>query len=120
VPTYYHFAQPNANRLLLVADSRIDSGSENFKVDLPATFIFHENSWSHYCTCSLFNDSVFMLNGSTLNSILNETTTIAVGLLSASQLPTGRSHEVIFTATAGGGGHNVVTSVGLALIYEVP
>lgn len=46
--TYYHFAYPNANKLMLVAEFRYDGGTAEFSIKLPPgpKFQFFEKSWS--------------------------------------------------------------------------
>jgi hypothetical protein len=119
VPSYYHFAQPNANRLLLVADRLDAGGTDNFDIELPNTFTFHENSWSHFIFGNNAHDtSELLVDGTSINLHKDSPNVIANGLLSAAQLTKGLPHVIRINYRE----LNVAnyTSAGLALVYEVP
>jgi hypothetical protein len=119
VPTYYHFAQPNANRLLLVADRLDAGGTDNFDIELPNTFTFHENSWSHFISAvNAFDSSELLVDGTRISLLKNSPNIIVNGLLSAAQLAKGLPHVVHINF--GESYSATYTSAGLALVYEVP
>jgi len=45
---YYHFAYPSAAKFLLVIKTQTNAGTSNFNIELPGSFTFYEESWSHY------------------------------------------------------------------------
>ncbi|MBV7335224.1 hypothetical protein KFU94_44690 [Chloroflexi bacterium TSY] len=116
---YYHFAHPNANRLMLVADSLDSGGSESFTIDLPTQFIFHENSWSHFEILDCSNCTLELkLDGATISQMKSRGEIIRNGLLSESQFSVGVPHVITILRPATG--WVAMTSGGLALLYEVP
>lgn len=61
--TYYHFQQPNANSLLLIAERRMKNAqteSDSFEVKLPDPLTYYERSWS--LTCMDSGESELFLN----------------------------------------------------------
>lgn len=45
-PTYYHFAYPNAKKMILIADKAEPGRTDDFQVNLPSGFSYFEESWS--------------------------------------------------------------------------
>lgn len=65
--TYYHFQQPNANSLLLIAERRMKNAqieSDSFEVKLPDPLTYYERSWS--LTCMDSGESELFLNEQSL------------------------------------------------------
>jgi hypothetical protein len=108
-PTYYHFAYPNANRLLLIADKTIGT-DDAFQVNLPGSYSYFERSWAFRVDSGCNTD--YFLNG---QSIFRGNSGYPAGLLTPSQLPVDTLHTISVNP---GCGNN--TFIGLALIYRVP
>lgn len=65
--TYYHFQQPNANSLLLIAERRMKNAqieSDSFEVKLPDPLTYYERSWS--LTCMDSGESELFINEQSL------------------------------------------------------
>ncbi len=110
-PAYYDFRYPNANRLMLVAETY--EGGNDFTITMPSEFTYWERSWGligcgspydipHGCSGS------FGIDG---NAIVSQwcNGVVGQGYLTAAQLAPGDAHKI--TVCAHGG---------LALIYQVP
>jgi hypothetical protein len=110
-PTYYHFAYPNANRMLLVADKAISNTTDTFQVNTPSTFSYFERSWSLRQTTNC--DSDYFLNGQSIYKG-DARDGYPAGLLTNSQLPVDTLHAISITGNCGD------AFAGLALIYRVP
>jgi len=103
--TFYDFRYPNANRMILIAETRGDG--YDFTVNLPSSFTYYERSWG------LYNDggaSCWQLNGSCVGG----STSISggytgQGYLTAAQLLPDTTHTIA-----------VDDHGGLALVYRVP
>lgn len=119
VPSYYHFAQPNANRLLLVAESMSTAGNDSFTIELPTAFDFREISWSHYTSSDyyVYNSELFINNTSIHLIPTTRFKNIFEGILPGVQLAPGRPHEVVLNQKIA---NNYTTAAGLALLYKVP
>ncbi len=107
----YDFRNPNANRLIMIADWTLDT--DTFQVNLPNDFGYFERSWS-------FGTSEYTarlkLNGQLLVEAGGSGWQTRQGTLTALQLPPTQSHvfEVV-DFSAGGAAYG-----GVVLIYRVP
>lgn len=115
-PTFYHFAHPHANRLMLVAEYMSTSSTDSFEITLPLSFDFHESSWAHYKSRNPYNGatSVMKLDNSVISTATRRY--IGDGLLTPSQFAKGVPHIVSLTLT----GDADITTIGIAIVYEVP
>jgi len=89
-PRYYHWRYPMANQILLIGEGRGGRGTDSFKVQLPDTFTYYEQSW--YLKSSGEPDPSFILDGSTIATTHDASP--AAGYLSIEQLTPSVEHSV--------------------------
>jgi hypothetical protein len=99
--TYYDFRYPNANRLMLIAET--GENGNDFSVTLPSSFVYYERSWG---VIGNWNNSGWDLDGVRIGGCDYCT---GQGFLSAAQLAPAIVHTV-----------SVWNHGGLALVYRVP
>lgn len=90
-PTYYHFAYPNANKMLLIAEKAPRNTVDSFRVNLPTTFSYFEKSWSLVSDLDCCSKVKFLLNDQEIAEISSNQTTwvFAHGTLTSNQMNTG-------------------------------
>lgn len=113
--TYYHFAYPNANRLMLIADKTITVNDE-FQVTLPSGFSYFERSWAFRDAYTPNAYSEILLDAISLFKGTGQKDKYFTGLLSASQL----APDTVHTITIDPYLSNSNLFGGLALVYRVP
>lgn len=101
--TYYHFAFPNANTMMLIADGAGFGGDDSFQIEIPSTNTYYERSWWS-------DDSYFHINDVYIGG--------GYGLyyddLTSTQLPSDMLH-LIFQDNVSSGSNS-----GIVLIYLEP
>lgn len=122
-PTYYHFAFPNANKMILVFEKTTPETTDTFQAQLPGNFAYNERSWSLGVNClqACFNSfkGEYLLNGQSIakeNSSSSETLSWSFhqGRFSAGEMPTDSLQTVTLTAE-----RTIDAYAGLAVVYEV-
>lgn len=109
--SFYDFRNPNANRLIMIADWT--EGTDTFQVNLPNDFTYLERSWSFGTT----RHGRLKLNGQQLFGSTTFGWLTTQGLLTVLQLPQSQyhtlqvEHDTYYTTSSYGG---------LVLIYRVP
>jgi len=121
IPTYYHFAFPNANRMMLIADdyryaANVDTNSFNVTPPNAAGFEYFEWSWSL---------GSLIVNNGTLTYFLNDT--------QIAQTSNGVTQNAIFSSPQPLIGQTNIVTIknnllccgvrgvsGLAIVYKVP
>jgi hypothetical protein len=121
-PTYYHFAFPNANRMMLIADESktniVDTNSFNLNPPSTAGFEYFEWSWSLGSLLNKTYDTfVFNLNGTEIDRVSYGI--IKYGIFSSVQPIIGQENIVTMEALPGAG-YSPRGTGGLAIIYKVP
>ena len=112
--TYYHFAYPNANRLMLIADKAL-GGNDEFQVTLPSGFSYFEHSWAFRDVYPL-NYSEILLDATSIFKGTGKASKYLTGLFSASQL----APDTVHTITIDPYYTNYNLFGGLAMVYRVP
>jgi hypothetical protein len=116
--TYYHFAWPNANRLMLIAERGGGIASHTFDVTIPGTFTYYERSWSVAVTANNSCESAtYLLDGDTIATVCGNSSLweYEQGKFTSSELSVNDLHTVTIATNhldAGEYGFG-----GLALIY---
>ena len=117
-PTYYHFAFPNADRLMLIAEAQVGSGSDTFEVTLPRGLIYYERSWSLSSWLPSFGDgTTYLLNDTEIKR--HTRSGISKGVYGVADLPEDSMHTLklinnVFLIDDG----RVKAYTGLALVYK--
>jgi hypothetical protein len=110
---YYHFARPDANRMLLTAEKLVASvRADSFTVNLPSSFNYFERSWSlatenFNATLSLNDQEIAETNSRPGPWVYLQ------GTFAASQLGADTTHTIRIDSF-------YISYAGLALIYKVP
>jgi len=65
---YYNFEFPNANKLKIIIEERVDAGTDSFEIKLTSAFTYYERSWAHYGTSS---SSTLDLDGIEISAVYN-------------------------------------------------
>ena len=100
---YYDFRYPNANRLMLIAETWEDGN--DFTVKLPSSFVYYERSWGLFGTDWWGGN--WVLDGMEVGRVCSGCT--GQGALTAAQLLPDITHTIAVNHHGG-----------LALIYRVP
>lgn len=112
-PAYYHFAYPNANSLMLIAERK--AGTDSFRVTLPAEFTYHETSYA-IATIGGYTSTDATLS---IDGVKIHTTGRGGWKLHYDEVPNPLSvdepHDVAIS-----GSTNQTHSGGLAIVYWVP
>lgn len=120
-PTYYHFAYPDAKKMLLIAEKADPGHSDAFQMNMPSGFSYFEQSWSLARNDQGNYEVDYDLDGERIaeikaNSGGNKWVYVD-GLLTRNQMPDG-NHTI--TVVAGIYAFNNAGYGGLALIYTTP
>ncbi len=115
-PTYYHFAYPNAKKMMLIAEKTEPTKNDDFQINLPSGFSYYEESWSAARDDNSIYEVKYDLDGETITTIatLNDALwDYAEGLLSRNQMSDGNHTVTIFSSA-----YNKSAYGGLALVYS--
>ncbi|NJN97530.1 MAG: hypothetical protein HC875_27340 [Anaerolineales bacterium] len=118
---YYHFNYPNANKLMLIAETRTDHGSDSFQVNLPGNLIHSEQSWS------LGGNDVngtgeyrYDLASQQIGFLKSRGWIFGSGFFPGSGLATNTNHTITVSAYLASGYGPPKAFGGLALVYKGP
>lgn len=103
-PTYYDFRYPDATHLMLIADITDPRVVDQFQIELPSSYVFHETSWGLYRYGYCCFESYWRLNGTAVSGSNIPNDTIAWGTVPISS---NDEHLIEFNYTAG-----------LAIVYK--
>ncbi|MEM7134467.1 MAG: hypothetical protein AAF702_49835 [Chloroflexota bacterium] len=121
-PTYYHFAFPNADRMMLISDfcTRINCADE-FQITLPAEFEYHEMSWSLAGSNGSFSDDRVQLfvDGAQLEELdpPGGSWFISSAILNP-MLTLDQQHTIRVSSTGSFSSSDVRADGGLAILYK--
>lgn len=111
---YYHFAYPESNKLLIVADALWERGDDTFELKLPSDFIFKERSYSHSLNDELCGSKMFC-DEEEISSLSQVGTNY--GILSPTQLALDEFHIIKVTLSSSFNRFGPALSA-IALIYS--
>ena len=127
-PTYYHFAYPNANKMMLIGEITLGKTQDSFQLTLPQEsqgFSYYERSWSLGDYTTLVGNVTLQLDGQEISTINYDNRTTGndwaynQGKLSASQLTSEQLHT-INVDNQKGWNSSEKGFAGIALIYGAP
>lgn len=101
---YYNFEFPNANKLKIIIEERVHTGTDSFEIKLTSAFTYYERSWAHYITDGL---SRFYLDTNVISEVTNGD--FDYGELTPVQLTMDIFHTVdIYTVITGERGYGAI------------
>jgi len=126
--SYYHFQHPNATKCMIILETLVGSGEDNFNVTIPSDLIVYERSWSHfserlwnYGEGYVYRHSYFKVDGNTINTISGIIGVIDPvtnrGTLIVAQLFPSAAHNVSVSSDYAS---SYLYGVCVALVYQEP
>jgi hypothetical protein len=103
-PTYWDFRSPNANHLMIVAETY--TGGDDFTVKLPSTYIFYDQSWA-----SGGSTPGLLLDGTNVSNLFWPDDGVAEGPIVADALSLDVTHTFKVNASS---------KAAVVFIYRVP
>ena len=124
--TYYDFRYPNATHLMLIVEwvQAVSGGaSDTFEVNLPASFVYYERSWSLDSNHGGYTYALYAyydLNGAQIqyHYVAPGSWMESHGALTLAQLPPGQYHWIAVRGQSSAS--DCYAYGGLALVYRVP
>lgn len=114
-PTYYHFAYPNANKMVLIAEKVPNNATDSFQVNLPSSFSYFERSWSLGVDLDCCAKVKYLLNDQEIATVSTrlDTWVYGQGTFTSNQMDTGNYTISVTTDFRAQNGF-----AGLGLVYQ--